>query len=203
MTTYAFPTLSRRAPSEFSFGQRSNTVVHTSPLNGQVQTLELPGARWFMSLTLRNLQEPDRGLIEAWLAKLRGQANRFTAHDFSKPTPLGTMRGAPVTNGSTTAGATSFSLSAGVGQAGTTLLAGDKLNVGGELKMVVNAVTLNGSGIGTVDVEPPFRSTIGGGASVVWDKPAATFILTESEWRADVGQLTLPTYALDAVEVFA
>lgn len=202
MPTYAFPVLSRRQPNEFTFGQRANALVHTSPLSGQVQTVELPGARWTVSLAYRNLGEPDRGAFEVFLARLRGQANRFTLWDFTKPAPLGTMRGAPVTSGSTAAGATAFTISAGGGQAGTTLLAGDKLNVGGELKMVTDAVTLNGSGIGTVNVEPPFRSTIGGSSAVVWDRPTAVFIAVNPDWRAEFTQVGLADYTLDGVEVF-
>jgi hypothetical protein len=113
------------------------------------------------------------------------------------------MRGSPVTSGSTSAGATSFTLSAGGGQANTTLMVGDKLNVGGELKIVVAAVTLNGSGVGTVTVEPPFRSTIGGGAAVVWDKPSAVFMAATSEWIAEFGPTAVADYVLDGVEVFA
>ena len=203
MTTYAFPTLARRVPSDWTFGQRSNCRIHTSPLSGQVQTVELPGARWLCSLRYRNLLDPDRGLIEAFFAKLRGQANRFTIYDFTKPVPQGTMRGSPVTSGSTAAGATAFTISAGGGQANTTLVVGDKLNVGGELKIVVAAVTLNGSGVGTVTVEPPFRSTIGGGSAVAWDRPTAVFMAVNTDWVAEFTAASMADYVLDAVEVFS
>jgi hypothetical protein len=203
MTTYAFPTLSRSKPNEFSFGQRSNTVVHTSPLSGQVQTVELPGARWFFSARYRAVQEADRALLDAWFAQLRGQANRFTAWDFSKPYPRGTMRGTPVTSGSTAAGATSVTINATAGQASTTVLAGDKLSFGGELKIITATATLNGSGVATLSVEPPFRGTIGNGASVVWDRPTALFLPTASEWSAQFAPGNLADFAIDAVEVFA
>jgi hypothetical protein len=204
MTTFAFPALSRSTPSEWRFGLRSNTLVHVSPLSGQMQTVELPGARWFFSARWPNLREADRALFETFLMKLRGQANRFSVHDFSRPIPLGTMRGTPVTSGSTAAGAVSFTISAGAGQAGTTLLGGDKLNVGGELKMVVDPiVTLNGSGVASVTVEPPFRSAIGGGASVQWDQPKAVFIAAEPEWSAEINAPSLALFGLDGIEAFA
>jgi hypothetical protein len=204
MTTFAFPTLSRSKPSEWRFGLRSNTLVHVSPLSGQMQTVELPGARWFFAARWLNLLDADRAVFEVFLMKLRGQANRFTVHDFSRPVPLGTMRGSPVTSGSIAAGAVSFNINAGGGQAGTTLLAGDKLNVGGELKMVVDPlVTLNGSGIGAVGIEPPFRSAIGGGAAVAWDRPTAVFVATEPEWSAEINAPSLALFGLDAMESFA
>lgn len=203
MTTFAFPTLTRRHPQEWTFGQTNNALVHTSPLSKQVQTVELPGARWACSMRYRNLTDVDRALLDAFLAQLRGHANRFTLYDFSKSVPSGTMRGSLTTSGSTAAGATSCVITGGGGQASTTLLAGDKLNIGGELKMVVANATANGSGVITVTVEPPFRGTIGNGVGVVWERPTALFISVSPDWQAELGQALLANFAFDGVEVYA
>ena len=202
MTTITFPTLSRVKPNAWSFGQRSSTMIHTSPLSGQVQTVELPGARWTCSMRFNNLQDADRGLLEAFLVKLRGQANRFTLYDFSKPVPTGTMRGTLVTSGSTAAGAVTCSISGGAGQASTTLKAGDKLSINSELKMIVANATANGSGVISVTFEPPLRAAASNGAAVVWDRPTALFIPASPEWVADITRVSLADFALDGVEVF-
>jgi hypothetical protein len=137
------------------------------------------------------------------MAKLRGRANRFTCHDLINPTPRGTMRGSPVTVGTTAAGAVSVTINAGGGQASTTVLAGDKLSIGGELKINTTDVTLNGSGQGTLTVEPPFRVQVTAGASVVWDKPTAQFMLVEDSWRLNYSAPRFADLSLDAIEVFS
>lgn len=205
MTTVAYPTLTRDAPSEYSFGQRSNALVHTSPLSGSVQTVELPGARWLLSVQYANLIDPDAGLMEAFLAKLRGQANRFSAYDLRRPEPKGTLRGTLVTSGTTAAGATSVIVTGG--SAGQTVLAGDKFAIGGELKMAVAPATANGAGQVTLAVEPPFRGTHSAGATVAWSRPTALFMLTTPDWRVQAvaggGPRRPGHFAFDAIEVFA
>lgn len=203
MTTYAFPALSTVAPQAMTWGQRSNTLVHVSPLSGQVQTVELPGARWLLSVNYAVLQAADRALMEAFLARLRGQANRFTAYDFSRPTPRGTYRGTLTITGGIAAGATAVTITGG--GAGQTLLAGDKLSIGGELKIWTQDATADGTGVITGNVEPPFRGAIASGASVVWDRPTALFMLAEPEWRIEpiAGRIGMGSVSFDAVEVFA
>lgn len=201
MTTIALPTLSRAAPARMSWGQRSNALVHVSPLSGQVQTVELPGARWLLSLEWPPLQEADAGIWESFLASLRGQANRFTAYDFLRRQPRGTYRGTLTVSGAIAQGATAVTIAGG--GAAQTLLRGDKLSIGGELKMWVQDATANGSGVITGSVEPPFRAAVSNGASVVWDRPTALFMAVEPEWRGERMRGRLSAYALDAIEVFA
>jgi hypothetical protein len=204
MTTYAFPTFTRAIPyTDWKFGMEPNSRVFTSPLSGQSQSVDLPGARWALNLRLAGLSDAERGEVEAFMAKLRGRANRFTCHDLINPIPRGTMRGSPVTVGTTAAGAVSVVINAGGGQASTTVLAGDKLSIGGELKVNTTTVTLNGSGQGTLTVEPPFRAQISAGASVVWDRPTAQFMLVENSWRLNYSAPRFADLALDAIEVFS
>jgi hypothetical protein len=202
MTTYAFPTISRN-PAKMSWGLRSNATIFISMLNGGVQTVELPGARWTLSIEIPDCIDTLRGSIEAWLTKLRGQANRFTCYDFSCPAPRGTMRGTLVTVGSTTQGTTSVTVSGGVGEASKTLLAGDKLKIGNELKMIVADATANGSGVISLTVEPPFRATYADSTAIVWDKPTALFLLTSNEWKADIDPPARAHFAIDGLEVFS
>lgn len=201
MTTIALPTLSRTAPAQMSWGQRSNALVHVSPLSGQVQTVELPGARWLLSIEWPPLQRGDADIWEAFMARLRGQANRFTAWDFLRPVPRGTYRGTLTVSGAVAQGATGVTIAGG--GASQTLLAGDKLSIGGELKMIVQDATANGSGVISCTVEPPFRAAVSNGASVQWNKPAALFMAVEPEWRGVRQRGHLTTYSLDAIEVFA
>lgn len=204
MTTYAFPTFTRQTPfTEFSFGQEPNDFGHTSPHSKQTQTVEMPGTRWAISMRLAGLTVAETAILSAWFAKLRGRANRFTCHDLMRPTPRGTMRGTLTTSGSIAAGAITCNVSGGDPQASTTLLDGDKLNIGGELKILIGDATANASGLIALTVEPPFRAAIGSGAGVVWDKPTATFMRVEPGWRSVYTPPRFGEFALDGIEAFA
>lgn len=179
MTTFAWPTLTLAGPRERIFALVPNTQVFTSPLSGSVQTLEMPGAKWKASFTLENLYGADAGKMRAFVAKLRGRANSFTLHDMGHPVPRGTCALSGVTLGAAaTAGATTVNL-AGCG-AGATLLEGDYIGVGGELKIVVADCTADGSGAMTgVTFEPPSRADWSNGTAVVTNKPTAVFMFTD------------------------
>ena len=103
---------------------------------------------------------------------LAGQGHRVL-----RPQPRGTMRGAPVLVGAHAQGAASLSITGGT--AGSTLLAGDMLGVGGLLLMVQIDVTLDGAGAGSVPITNRLRSAQSGGAAVTWDKPTALFRLVD------------------------
>lgn len=206
MTTISFPTLSRSAPRVLQFGLRSYTQSMESPLTGSVQTVEIPfAARWMMSFTLGNLDETtDAPLMQAFLVKLRGRANRAALYNFARPIPQGTIALSGVTtSGSTAQGATSVSL-AGCGAAAT-VKAGDFFAVGGELKMAVANATANGSGVASVTFEPPVRAVAGwsNGASVTLNKPTALFIQNgdEANWSTQPYRRT--DVPLDVIEVFS
>jgi hypothetical protein len=204
MTTIAFPTFARALPyTLWEFGQAPNTFAHMSPLSGQVQTVEMPGTRWVHSLRLQGLAVDERQMMSVFFAQLRGRGNRYTLHDVINPTPRGTMRGSLTTSGSITQGAVTCSVTGGAGQASTTLLRGDKLSIGGELKIITADATANGSGVIALTVEPPFRAAVTGGAAVVWDKPTATFMRTEDSWRMGHTAPRHGDITLDGVEAFA
>lgn len=205
MTTFAFPSLAHVVgPASMRWSYRANNRVQVSPLSGSVQTIELPGMRWVLSCRFPHLYEADHGAMEGFLARLRGQAHRFTCFDFSAPVPRGTMRGTLTTVGSTAAGATTITITGGGGQAGATWLVGDKFAVAGELKIVVLAATANGSGQVTLTFEPPMRATVATGAAVTWDRPLATFMLAgpEAGKDADGSKPGAAQIDFDAVEVW-
>lgn len=204
MTIIAFPTFSRPLPyTQWQFGQEPNDRILPSPHSGQTQTVEMPGTRWGHSLRLEGLPPAERAMMAVFFSQLRGRANRYTLHDVINPLPRGTMRGSPTVSGSVAQGAVTVTINAGAGQASTTLLAGDKLAINSELKIIVSPVTLNGSGIATLTVEPPFRWAASNGASVVWDKPTAKFIRVTSTWRMEHTWPRYGTVALDGLEDFS
>lgn len=208
MSTIAWPTGLSKGPTRLEWGLRANTQSFTSPLNGETETLELPGARWMCRLTMPpfkgTLALNDQGIMAAYIMKLRGQANRAALYNFKRSTPLGTINTTGVTvNGAVSAGATAVTF-AGAGNA-KTLQTGDFFSVAGELKMVVDGpyTSTSGGAMSNVAFEPPVRVAWSNGAAVTLDKPTALFILESSEagWRSSVGDVT--EFDLAFVEAFA
>jgi hypothetical protein len=196
MTTFAWPTLTRKNPAQFDWSLASNTQTFASPLNGSIQTVEMPGARWKVAFTLDHLDAADSALLRAFLVKLRGQANRFTLHNLARPYPRGTGGGTPVVSG---AGQTGASLTtSGWTISSTVLRAGDYFAVNGELKLVIADVTSNGSGVATVTFEPPLRGSPANGAALTVRAATATFMVDDNAVR----WVTTPPL-LDAVSIAA
>lgn len=97
MTILGFPTLSR-TPSNASFRLVGNTQVQSSPLDRTTQTLEMPGARWELTVTWESLVEADWRRLGAFASRLRGRSGRF----FFSPAIFAPRRGTATTPGTPT-----------------------------------------------------------------------------------------------------
>lgn len=76
------------------FGLRSNTQSFTSPLSGQTQTIERPGARWMASYSLPPMKRAQARHWQAFLLGLRGGAGHFYAFDPDAVAAQGTIASA-------------------------------------------------------------------------------------------------------------
>jgi hypothetical protein len=201
MTTKTFPILAQAAPVNLEWSLQSNTQTFTSPLNGTMQTLELPGARWRASFTFQNLAEADAAKLQAFLVSLRGQAGRFYLYNFARPKPNGVGTGTPRVNGAGQSGGTLLTDGWTASQTGI-LKAGDFIGVNGELKMVTADVNSDGSGNATLSIEPPLRSSPADNSAITVTQPTTTFMLTEatSKWVTRAPIITDIT--IDAIEMF-
>jgi hypothetical protein len=199
MTTLTWPTLTRSGPRDFELTLEANTQTFVSPLSRATQTVEMPGARWLASFTLENLLEADTALLQAFMAKLRGRAGRFTLHNFARPVPRGTASGSPLVKGGSQTGT---ALIIDGLAAGATLLTGDYIGVNGELKIVVADATADGSGEMTLTIEPPLRASPADNAAITLVQPTATFMLTDDAMRTITRPRHLSDISIDAVEVW-
>ncbi len=179
MSTIAWPA-TLQAPTTVTWGVKANTQIMVSPLNGTVQTLELPGARWTVQMAFPPMAEADAGPFQAWIMQLRGQANRAALFNHARPIPRGTAGGTPLVNGGSQTGAT---LVTDGWSPGATLLAGDFLGCNGQLHMSVVDAAADGSGNMTITLEPPMRNSPADNAPITINKPTALFILQEPETR--------------------
>jgi len=188
-------------PQAFEFGLRFNTMIHTSPLTGYVQTVGLTGARWTAQITFAGQSPENAATIEAFIVSLKGQQNRLALYNLARPSVNGTGNGTPLVAGGSQTG-TSINTD-GWANSETVLKAGDMIGIGGELKMVTADVTSNGSGEATISFEPAIRTSPSDNSAVDITAPTALFILTENEIRSRRTQALYEPLTIDLVEVFA
>jgi len=188
--------------SDLSWGQRRNDVTSRSLFGAQV--LEVAGPVWSVTFKVNPLYEASAGAWKALIMLLKGQTNQLSFYDIRRPVPLGTMRGSPVLGSAAAQGATTLSLDAGIGQANTTLLQGDLLQLGSgatqQVVMVTSDATANGSGVISVAIEPPLRNAFSAADVVVWDRPAALFRRTTSEVTWDYTPRIVKGFGMALIE---
>ena len=202
MTTFAWPILTRSAPSSLEWSLLSNTQAFTSPLSQSVQTLELPGARWHLSITFNNMATADAAAMRVFLTQLRGRSNRFTAWPFAVPRPRGVATGTPLVMGAAQTG-TSLITDGWTPSTAGILLAGDYIGVNGELKLLVADAASNGAGQATLSIEPPLRASPTDNAAITTTRPLATFMLDEDASRWTTNAPSLDSFSISATEAFA
>lgn len=148
-----------------------------SPYGGSSQAVDLLGERWRFAVQIPARTHADAAAVEAYVARLRGPANRVRLWHMLRPVPRGTMRGSPVLAAGAAQGADELSITT---TAGATVLAGDMLGLGTMLLQVAEDATANGAGAITVPLSTRLRTGASGGAAVAWSKPTALFTLADS-----------------------
>ena len=151
MSTITWPSTDIFKPATFEIALRSNVLISTSPLSGAIQTVELPGARWVIVMTLDPVEWAEQAEREALFAQIAGQANRVALWHMVRPAPRGTMRGSPTLSAAATAGDTSLSITT---TAGATVLKGDMVKIGSQLVQSTTDATADGAGALTLPIAP-------------------------------------------------
>jgi hypothetical protein len=191
----------------FGFGQRRSDLAEVSETTGAANIRLLGPPRWKLSVESPRMLSPAQVAIwQPLVLNLRGRVNHLAMWDAGQPAPLGTMRGTLTVSGTPAAGATSVTITGGVGQAGTTLKANDWLQFGtGLTSQLVNVTadaTANGSGVITVTFEPPLRIALTNGSAVTWDRPVAHYKVVNDSFQLNYepGFLVKGSVALDLLE---
>lgn len=143
------------------------------------QSLEASTPLWEVSMSGVSEARAAARLIEAYIDSLNGFTDQIEIWNVEHPAPTGTMRGVMTLAADAAQGATTLVITAGAGQAGTTLLTGDPLGLGTGLTQQVVPVSANatadGTGQITVSIGIPLRNAFVATAAVTWDKPKALF----------------------------
>ncbi|MCA3761505.1 MAG: hypothetical protein IN804_00935 [Cutibacterium sp.] len=194
-------------PSKTTWGLQSNTESFTSPLSRATQTVERPGARWKATLELPSMREIDRGVLEAFLASLSGQAGRFFLWPHQRPAAAVTRTvGSPLAitvNGDVPVNNMKLLHTRGWPVSALVMRAGEFLQVGSEFKMVTADVTSGVDGACSLPIAPPLRRVPVASAPVVIDRPCATMMLANDEYSISVlpGRIS-DSVVISAVEAF-
>lgn len=197
MAVFDYPEL--LMPQLMDFGSIKAGVSHQSPLNGSSESVEFPGARWRIGLTLPQAAARSKraALAEGFFGRLAGGVHRVRMRHFLQPIPRGTMRGTPTVAVLAAWGAESIAIATS-----GTLLAGDFFKVGGQLCRAAEDCAPV-AGVLTVPLVQRLRAQVNVGAAVVWDTPTFLAVYPSMSFAAAYGPGRAEGVQLDLVEVFS
>lgn len=195
MATWDYP--AALLPKQMEWRTVKAGVQHRSPFNGAVESIEFPGERWELSLTLPPRRAANGGEAEAFFARLAGGVERVRVWHFLRPQPAGSMRGTPTLAASAVRGDRTLA----VNTTGT-LRAGDLFKVGGQVFMVFQDCAPV-AGVLTVPLVQRVRAALTAGAAVGWDKPTILCIAPAMTASAAYSPGVLAGPAVELQEVFS
>jgi hypothetical protein len=191
-------------PDTCEFGISFNSLIHTSSLSGISQTMELPGARWRLKLSFKDLEPTESRVLISFLTRLRGSAGRFYCYDFGRATSRGDIDDTVLVAIADSVTQVTLKDSEG-GAVNGSLEVGDYISIGNdtdrELKMITNDL-----GGDSYNIEPGFRKTLASYTDdpVAYTKGLATFMLSSDEqaYWSTRSKALITDIDIDAYEVF-
>jgi hypothetical protein len=176
MTIPNFPAIT---PNANQWGSEPNSQSMRSELDGSKQTAALPGDIWTDVLTFTNVYDPNARILRAFITSLRGEAGRFY---LSPPgyVRAGTAPGSPLVKGTGQTGLSVLTDAWTASQAGI-LLAGDYIEIGGELKMMTADANSDSGGNATLNFTPPIRVSPADNSAVVVTNPKCLMKLKDNQ----------------------
>lgn len=204
MTILTFPT-AVRAPQIVQWGLEANTQTHESPFDKTVQTIAMPGARWYGTIAWSKLPLAQWRILSAFIAQLGGRAGRFT---FSPPQAwrraTADIFTTPRINGAGQSG--SSLVSDGWVADALVLMAGDWISwpdAAGrpQLHQITADVTANGSAQATLPIAPPIRSPGADDALIEIYQAQGVFMLADDKQGQAVHNGEDPTKASISIDI--
>ncbi|MCK2149538.1 hypothetical protein MYE70_10715 [Marinobacter alexandrii] len=169
-----------------------NTLTFESDLNGAMQTAELPGARWSVSMTFSNRQGKAARALQGFLAGLKGRAGRVWVIPVDWE-PLGTPDGAGAVSADTSGG-TSLPTNGWDADIIELFCAGDYFEVNGELKKLTATISSDALGQATLQFAPPLRQPVTIGMSIRVIEPRCQMLLSSDDQA---------TWSMSAPKIYA
>lgn len=137
-----------------------------SPFTGVMQSVALPGARWELKISVKNLKKDMAKAFESFTDDLRGGTEPIQIMDHARPgrEALGVPVVAVASKGRQLQ-------TSGWNKSMTVLNVGDLIEVNGELKRVRCDVKSNALGLATIEFNPPLRKLPAVGARIITLNP--------------------------------
>lgn len=180
---------------------RRSSSMTESTFTLQQQVVQYEGAVWEAEITLPPLTYAEARQWEAFINSLRGMRGTFTMGNPLNDAPTGTVS-ALLLNGQATVRSTEI-LVDGAG-ANETILAGDYFSIGTGLDQhihqVMQDVTLDGTGAGTIDVEPPLRTTYANNTALDLTYPKGVWRLSANDIGWSIDQASLYGFTIPCIE---
>lgn len=195
--TITFPLTLPSTPKLKSFSLTANNVVakSTSPFTLTMQVYKHPGQQWMATFETAPMTLAQANAWKAFLVSLNGPYGTFLAGDPDNLAPRGVATGTPLVDGAAQTGAVLNTKGWTTGVTGI-LLAGDMIQIGNFMYMVLADTNSNGSGLAAVDVWPNLRASPADGAAIIISNTKTRWRLDKNSvmWRTDSLHLTSLTF---------
>jgi len=172
-----------------NFSLTRAVAVTTSPFTFQTQVHQHQGEFWRTVISLPPMLRANANLWLSFLLQLRGRRGTFKIGDQDAKTIIGTATGTIRVNGASQTG-NQVALDGFTASRANVFKAGDYIQIGSYLYMVIADVSANSSGEADVKIEPALRSsieTINDDTTVVYSNTTTLMRLDTNElgWQTD------------------
>ena len=167
-----------------NFSLTRAVAVTTSPFTFQSQVVQHQGEFWKTIVTLPPMLRSSANIWLSFLLQLRGRRGTFKIGDQDAKTITGTATGTIRVNGASQTG-NQVALDGFTASRANVFKAGDYIQIGSFLYMVIEDVSANSSGEADVKIEPSLRSSI----ETINDNTTVTYSNTTTVMRLDNNEL--------------
>lgn len=191
------PTNPRYLSASVGIARKSAQTIN--PYNGRSQVQMWPASKLIANIQLPTMNKSEAGPWIAFFAKMHGKSGTFYLPVYDRYNPQGQPEGSPVVSSISADGLTVTSSGWAASKSGL-LLPGDYIQLpSGELRIVVEIVSSNGSGQADIQIEPAARNKSTTGA-IVTANCRGIFELTEDFVSWEVSAALLYGFAFQAQE---
>tara|TARA_R100001443_G_scaffold84534_4_gene91144 strand:- start:5173 stop:5799 length:627 start_codon:yes stop_codon:yes gene_type:complete len=167
-----------------NFSLTRAVAVTTSPFTFQTQVHQHQGEFWRTVISLPPMLRANANIWLSFLLQLRGRRGTFKIGDQDAKTITGVATGTIRVNGASQTG-NQVALDGFANSTNNVFKAGDYIQIGSYLYMVIEDVNSNGSGEANVKIEPALRSTI----ETINDDTTVVYSNTTTLMRLDTNEL--------------
>ena len=172
-----------------NFSLTRAVAVTTSPFTFQTQVHQHQGEFWRTVISLPPMLRANANIWLSFLLQLRGRRGTFKIGDQDAKTITGVATGTIRVNGASQTG-NQVALDGFANSTNNVFKAGDYIQIGSYLYMVIEDVNSNSSGEANVKIEPALRSsieTINDDTTVVYSNTTTLMRLDTNElgWQTD------------------